>query len=221
MLLTRINYKIMKTMNYLFTAAFVFLMVACSAENPTAENDLQSTEFKGKTEEIKFYFELDLHQLALKHKLRELMLELVQIEEEIESSEGYVSEDLQERLERVQRMIDERRFEYERNNETIDNLRPKGPGRPSNPCGGDDIERCPLELENAKIYSFGREEITATLTNNDQECGELVDLVEVPEYEGPVYEVVLEFEEGCADEIKISGVNTDGNKFAYSFPVAR
>lgn len=209
-------------MNYLFTAAFVILLSACSTESQNEELDLQSTKAKGKEiQEGPVYLELDLHQWALEYELHQLNLELVRIEEEIESSEGYVSEELQASLERVQGMIDEGRFEHERIGGVISEYRgPRGPGRGGNPCGGEDIERCPLELENATIYVFGREEFESKMTRGNETCGELVDMVEVPEYEGQLLEAVYETEPGCADEIRFSGVNADGREFAYSLPVA-
>jgi len=217
----------MKTMNYLFTVVFVLLLSACSNESQNVELELQSTEVKGKKiQEGPVYLELDLHQLALEYKLRELRLKLVQIEEEIESSEGYDSERFQAELERVQRMIDEGRFEHERNSEVISEYRlprvpriPRGPGGPGNPCGEEG--RCHLDLENATIYVVAREEIDIKKTRNDVACGGLADLAEVPEYEVRVLEAILEGEEGCADEIRFSGVNADGNKFIYSLPLAQ
>lgn len=223
----------MKTMNYLFMTVFILLLSACSTENQSVEEELSSVDFRGrksqekekeheeKSQEGPVYLELDLHQWALEYELHELRLELVRIEEEIESSEGYVSEELQGSLERVQRMIDEGRFEHERNSEVISEYRgPRGPGRGGNPCGEGDIERCPLELENATIYIFGREGFDSKMTRDDDTCGELVDLAEMPEYQGQVLEAVYEAEPGCADEIRFNGVNADGQRFTYSHPVA-
>jgi len=211
----------MKTMNYLFTAAFVILLTACSNESQNVELDLQSTKAKGKEiQEGPVYLELDLHQWALEFRIHELRLELVRIEEEIESSEGFVSEELQGRMERVQRMIDEGRFEHERLSEVISEYRrgPRGPGRSGNPCGEEGNERCDLDLENATIYVYGIEDLDVKLTGNGETCGELVDMVEAPEYE-EMWKLVLEREEGCADEITFKGVDADGQEFSYSLPI--
>lgn len=84
----------MKTMNYLFTAAFLFLLGACTNEAPT--QDLEATEYKSRwekqkeeaqeqeKEEPQEMYESDILQFHLLGKLNKLDRKKKDLEEEIE-----------------------------------------------------------------------------------------------------------------------------------------
>lgn len=105
----------MKTMNYLVTAVFVLLLGACTNQDPSIDEELEATEFKGKeNQEKQEVFELDLRQYFVLNNIEDLENQKRKFIEQIEGGNEKV-------LPQLERVIDQLRNNYSSLENILDN----------------------------------------------------------------------------------------------------
>jgi len=207
----------MKKMNYLFSAVCVLIFSACTNESQSIEEDLLSTELRGReTQEQTYYLELDLHQSYLTWEEKQIQKKIIQLKEYIEKyGEGH------EKLEQQQKKLELNQLNFKYNEELSLGIRPIAPRPLPRPCGSEEpFLNCPIELGNIHddifVSTKQLDNLKIQVLNKEGEVvGEMVGLEGIK----VLVRAIIDFDESAATQILVTKTSVYGELTKYSFPI--
>ena len=227
MVLTLYKSEIMKKMNYLFSAVCVLIFSACTNESQSIEEDLLSTELRGReTQEQAYYLELDFNKVSLEYEYELLKTEILSLYEEIE--EGNTEQ--HERLEVALKELAGVEKNLRCNEENAFRLPVLGGGPVPPPrCKerGSVIRPCPVILEGFDNFLVSTQEWKNDKASIDffdkknNHVGTMVGMSYVPESDGLLSKAEFEFggKGGSPAKVIITNLDSTGALREYVYDI--